>query len=569
MQELKKEKETLPQGSFFNWSLLTGFDIFVSYRRGIASPYADSLRNALAASGFKCFLDEREPDDTVVLKDAIRKTLHKSAMMIVIAEASLTESKWVPQEIAIARGSRKIRIVPINIGGWLAHTRIDETMLGYLQSLAWLDETQDAFLRGVPSPHIVRQIDERFTRVRVNTRTRGITAATIAILAASTLIAVFQRNSAVRSEQEAKKSLVRLAVANGTANIDDGYLWAAWMWFTEALRISDGADFDAESHRLRLSQVRKRLPELRGVWLHAPANYVAFLPDDRFLTADANAIRVWRLDQTTAAIEIRTADARLNSVVSDLPGEHILAFSDTHGMSCWSTKDGGRCPVHELKNTGKQGKLFTSETFAAIDKRYLIVRNLKTGSEWLIPHDADVDTFALSPSGRIVVTVSGRHCLLWDVVQRKQLPTKLPETSEVVGLAISPGDSYLAVTTRSHEDLETTVWDIASGTSARPIRHETPAERWEFEPSPGGAAAATFSGGAMVNRFEKLADFSPDGQQIYTISRRLNSVRVWDWRSGDAITPPLTHLGNSVYSTAFSPDGELLATTGADGSTRI
>jgi hypothetical protein len=188
MREQTVTKTTKP--SWFNWSLITGFDIFISYRHGRASEYAESLRNALTAAGFKCFLDEHEPDASLELAAATRKALRKSSMLVVIGTPELAESRWVSQEIAIARSSRRIKIVPISVGGWLAGPPLSAPAMAYLQNLAWIDESEEAFVRGVPSPEVVKGIKLRFSRLRVNTLTRGLATATIAVLAASTVIAL-------------------------------------------------------------------------------------------------------------------------------------------------------------------------------------------------------------------------------------------------------------------------------------------------------------------------------------------------------------------------------------------
>jgi WD40 repeat protein len=65
------------------------------------------------------------------------------------------------------------------------------------------------------------------------------------------------------------------------------------------------------------------------------------------------------------------------------------------------------------------------------------------------------------------------------------------------------------------------------------------------------------------------AAFSPDGQQVLTSGREDDTARLWRAVSGRQIAVLRGHRG-SVYSAAFSPeDGRLVVTAGADGSARV
>ena len=63
------------------------------------------------------------------------------------------------------------------------------------------------------------------------------------------------------------------------------------------------------------------------------------------------------------------------------------------------------------------------------------------------------------------------------------------------------------------------------------------------------------------------AQFSPDGTRVLTASLD-NTARVWDARSGKALTEPLRHEG-SVRSAQFSPDGTRVVTASDDKTARV
>ncbi len=67
--------------------------------------------------------------------------------------------------------------------------------------------------------------------------------------------------------------------------------------------------------------------------------------------------------------------------------------------------------------------------------------------------------------------------------------------------------------------------------------------------------------------FSQFAKFSPDGLRLAGISSE-NTVRVWDWQTGQWIGSPLRHDGN-VNSVEFSPDGQFIATASDDKSARV
>lgn len=62
-------------------------------------------------------------------------------------------------------------------------------------------------------------------------------------------------------------------------------------------------------------------------------------------------------------------------------------------------------------------------------------------------------------------------------------------------------------------------------------------------------------------------EFSPDGQRVLTVSGDF-TARVWDARTGRAVSEPLYHR-NLVCLAHFSPDGRLVATTDDDASARV
>ena len=90
------------------------------------------------------------------------------------------------------------------------------------------------------------------------------------------------------------------------------------------------------------------------------------------------------------------------------------------------------------------------------------------------------------------------------------------------------------------EEREARTWDAAGGRLLALLKHKDGVEQ---------------------------AVFSLDGQHVATASRDL-TARVWDARSGRALSPLLRH-GSAVACVTFSPDGRWLATGCVDGDVHI
>src|SRR5688572_20410798 len=90
----------------FDWTLLLGYDIFISYKRSpLASNYSRNLRNALAEQGFKCFLDQEQTEGGVELRPALQRAIRRSRLLVVLAEPNVVHSHYVGGEIESFRSN--------------------------------------------------------------------------------------------------------------------------------------------------------------------------------------------------------------------------------------------------------------------------------------------------------------------------------------------------------------------------------------------------------------------------------------------------------------------------------
>ena len=96
------------------FSLLGGYDFFISYSRSDASAYAKALAGELEESDFVVFLDRREVDIGEEL-GSLTRAASRSRALVVVASPGVAASAWGPQEgLAAERKGR--RILPMDVG---------------------------------------------------------------------------------------------------------------------------------------------------------------------------------------------------------------------------------------------------------------------------------------------------------------------------------------------------------------------------------------------------------------------------------------------------------------------
>jgi WD40 repeat protein len=195
---------------------------------------------------------------------------------------------------------------------------------------------------------------------------------------------------------------------------------------------------------------------------------------------------------------------------------------------------------------------------------------------------------AYSPDGRLLATAGGTwahpghgELLLWDAATGKLLrrfPEK--EASPLLSVAFSPDGKRLAAGALGGT---LRVWDLEGGE----VYHTTHRER---------VRRVAFSGdgrllmaghdsevcwhdaacGKVRWRWTGLGHapaLSPDGRRLATLEA--NHVRIWDvsrlGAAGDAPALVQSFSGHEgdILSAAFHPDGQTIATTGADGTVRL
>ncbi len=167
--------------------------------------------------------------------------------------------------------------------------------------------------------------------------------------------------------------------------------------------------------------------------------------------------------------------------------------------------------------------------------------NLDTYQEihTLSGHSRSVLSVVISPNGQILASGSAdRTIKLWDITSGQEIRTLISHSFSILSLAISPDGKILA---SGSADRTIKLWDLNTGEEIR---------TWDFE-----------------SGFVFAVCFHPNGQMLFSSHEGDRTIKLWNLLTQEVIYT--IHTDAEVVSLVISPDGQILAGGGGYSGSRV
>ena len=387
---------------------------------------------------------------------------------------------------------------------------------------------------------------ERITRV-------GLIAGSTILL---TLLAVGLFSFRVRRESEEKaRQLASSLAASGSRAVDAGDLIASLPWYTAALEVSRGNKPIEETHRKQIELVLRHTPRLVALDAFPEAiNDVIFDPSGtRLIVAgDRSAFGAIDLDATNPD---RTRSSHFHQEAPEF---------EKCGIESIRLLNGG--PWLLAASTDKSVHLLNSVTGVESNAIRLVLPD----KVWALDVHQDADLFATSSRDQIV--------RIWKLSTRTLIATSDTFPTIIRCVAFHPSGKFLLAAgfDGSIKVLNPLNAQVVREASKQPdwvyeVRFDSRGSRFVSSCQDGRARLFDFQTLQRIREFKhpsavRSTAFNPDGRLIATACWDY-TVRAWDTETGDEVIPPLPHESNPMRI-QFSPDGRLLATATTAGILR-
>jgi WD40 repeat protein/energy-coupling factor transporter ATP-binding protein EcfA2 len=358
----------------------------------------------------------------------------------------------------------------------------------------------------------------------------------------------------------------------------------------------------SEDHTVKLWDANTG--ELRGTLANhtGTINGVQFTPDGRTLASasDDGTVKLWNVTVSPERMTLQGHERQALALAYSPDGKWVASAGGERTIRLWDVATGqlrqivgGVQPGYVLCLAfSADGKTLASAGYGREIRLWDVVNRVRGVLEDPDGHTQPVRALDVSPDGTMLASASGDGTVkLWDLRSRKLVRTLRGHTGFVNAVDFAPDGTTLA---SGSYDGTVRLWDVATGQERETLGTPGDGQVLSVQFAPEGKTLASASGfirsaggnrgrnevrlwdvetGQLRSRlrghtsYVRRVAFSPDGKVIATAGAD-RTVKLWDAAIGYEQATIEPGFGDAL-SLAFSPDGHMLAAGGSDGSIKL
>jgi len=265
------------------------------------------------------------------------------------------------------------------------------------------------------------------------------------------------------------------------------------------------------------------------------------------------------------------------TIAAGLDNGKVIMYSTSNWETLWASEGhGGKVTSMMYSPNGSQIASGNSDHTSQLwDVRTGLCIHTLNG------HDAEVRSVAYSPQGDRIASASNDMTVkVWDVESGECCYIWIGHTREVSGVIYSPKGTQVA---SCSDDCTVRIWDVETGNCLHVLKgHEYPIASIAYSPQGHQLASASrdYSGNLRLwdvatgdchvltsyGYHFYLVVYSPNGNQLASAGH--GDVMLWDVAQGECLHTLEGHT-DTVRCVVYSPQGDLVASAGDDGTVRL